>query len=145
MPIDSGPREPDGGGTYVLVIDLPEPTTIEFGAAGEFDLDTGWYAYVGSAFGPGGLSRVGRHRELAAGDRNVRHWHVDYLLGHTATSIDTVVTTTGEDTECETATALEDAGTVLPLGASDCDCKGHLVYAGTKQPLIEVVEQVFES
>lgn len=44
----------DHGGTYVLHIDLTTPATIEFGAAGTVDLDSGRYAYVGSAFGPGG-------------------------------------------------------------------------------------------
>jgi Uri superfamily endonuclease len=69
------------GGTYTLVIELPETAQIRVGALGTNTFDPGWYAYVGSANGPGGFARVERHRELAAGERDVRHWHVDYLLG----------------------------------------------------------------
>lgn len=115
-------------GTYVLLVDLVEPAHIEFGAAGTFDLDAGRYAYVGSAFGTGGLSRVQRHRELAAGRRDVRHWHVDYLLCHDAASIAGVLTATDVDRECAVAAALGEIGEMLTLGASDCDCLGHLVY-----------------
>lgn len=50
------------GGTYTLVIALPEPATIKVGALGEHGFPTGWYAHTGSAFGSGGLSRVDRHR-----------------------------------------------------------------------------------
>lgn len=117
----------DHGGTYVLHIDLTTPATIEFGAAGTVDLDSGRYAYVGSAFGPGGLSRVDRHRELAIGERDARHWHVDYLLGHPESAIVDVQTWPGLDAECDIAAELGRAGRVLPLGASDCDCEGHLV------------------
>ncbi len=79
-------------GTYVLVIDVSRSTTIDVGALGDREFTAGAYAYVGSAFGPGGFSRVDRHRELAAGDRETRHWHVDYLLGHPATRLEHAIT-----------------------------------------------------
>ena len=72
------------GGTYTLLVELPECSTVEVGALGSLDLDAGWYAYTGSALGPGGFTRVQRHREMAVGERAARHWHVDYLLGDTA-------------------------------------------------------------
>jgi Uri superfamily endonuclease len=126
--------------TYTLVIALAEPSTIEVGALGEQPLPSGWYAYTGSAFGPGGLSRVERHRELARGEREVRHWHVDYLLGHPAASIDTVVVTGGRDVECLVAGALPSAG-IADFGASDCDCSSHLAYAEDRQALLAAVER----
>ena len=67
------------GGTYTLVVSL-EATTLTFGAAGERSLRAGPHAYIGSALG-GGFTRVERHRELVAGERDTRHWHIDYLLG----------------------------------------------------------------
>ncbi|MFB6071463.1 MAG: DUF123 domain-containing protein [Halobacterium sp.] len=125
-------------GTYTLLVSLPESATVEFGAAGARDLDSGWYAYTGSAFGAGGLARVERHRELAAGERDARHWHVDYLLGHPAASIDAVYVTEREDVECETARRLADAATPVPgLGASDCDCDTHLAYASERSALAD--------
>ncbi|AEH38409.1 protein of unknown function DUF123 [Halopiger xanaduensis SH-6] len=52
------------GGTYVLVIDVPQSTTIEVGALGDREFAVGAYAYVGSAFGPGGFARVDRRRSV---------------------------------------------------------------------------------
>ena len=131
-------------GTYVLLVDLDEPASIEFGAAGRFGLESGLYAYVGSAFGPGGLSRVQRHRELADGSRDTRHWHVDYLLGHAASTLEVTLTETGVDRECTVASALAESGVTLPLGASDCDCPGHLVYESGAQSLEGIASTVLQ-
>jgi Uri superfamily endonuclease len=126
-------------GTYTLLVSLPEPAEIEFGAAGTRALDAGWYAYTGSAFGAGGLTRVERHRELAAGERDARHWHIDYLLGHAESAVEAVYVTEGEDVECETAQRLAaSAGPVAGLGASDCDCETHLAY-GSERGAVEGV------
>lgn len=127
-------------GTYTLLIELSDPATVEFGAAGERDLPTGWYAYTGSAFGPGGFSRVERHRELAAGERDARHWHVDYLLGHPASEIAAVVKSEGVDVECA-ANRTTDAKAVAGLGASDCDCESHLQYASDGESLERAVRE----
>ncbi|NIB99204.1 GIY-YIG nuclease family protein [Halobacterium sp. R2-5] len=126
-------------GTYTLLVELAEAATVAFGAKGEYDLDAGWYAYTGSAFGSGGLGRVDRHRELAAGERDARHWHVDYLLGHPETRVAAVYVTDEADVECETARALNDAAVPVPgLGASDCDCGTHLAY-GAGREAVETV------
>lgn len=114
-------------GSYVLVVDCDGPVTIEVGALGEITFD-GSYAYVGSAFGPGGLSRVDRHQELVGGERDTRHWHIDYLLGDDAVRLAAVETYPDRDIECALATALREAGCepVAAFGASDCDCGSHL-------------------
>ncbi|MFA9416987.1 DUF123 domain-containing protein [Natrinema sp. HArc-T2] len=113
-------------GTYVLVIAVPQTMSVDVGALGERTFEAGTYAYIGSAFGPGGFSRVDRHRELAAGERDTRHWHIDYLLGQSATTLETAITFPDADRECELATQLP--GTpVDDFGASDCDCAGHLL------------------
>jgi len=123
-------------GTYTLLVSLPVPTTVEFGAKGAYNLDAGWYAYTGSAFGSERLARVERHRDLAAGERDARHWHVDYLLGHPESSVDAVYVSENEDVECQTARRLADeAGSVVGLGASDCDCETHLAYAPDRETL----------
>lgn len=68
---------PDGKGTYVLIACVSEMKRVEIGQLGKFDLVPGYYAYVGSAFGAGGLrARVGHHLESTAAPR----WHIDYLL-----------------------------------------------------------------
>ncbi|MEE6210595.1 GIY-YIG nuclease family protein [Salarchaeum sp. III] len=123
-------------GTYTLVVALDESATVTFGAAGDRDLAAGHYAYTGSAFGPGGLSRVDRHRDLAAGERDTRHWHVDYLLGHPDSRLVEAHTVENADRECEIARALVGTLTPVPgLGASDCDCDTHLAYAAAREEL----------
>ncbi|MFB6202789.1 MAG: DUF123 domain-containing protein [Halorhabdus sp.] len=132
-------------GTYTLVIVLDEQATIEFGAAGERDLPAGGYAYTGSAFGASGFSRIDRHRELAVGERDVRHWHVDYLLGHAATAIDDVVRTVGGDVECTVASAIAAKTTPIDgIGASDCHCDTHLAYAPDRDRLRRIVVDAHE-
>lgn len=114
-------------GSYVLVVECDGPVIVEVGALGEITFD-GTYAYVGSAFGTGGLSRVDRHRRVASGEHDVRHWHIDYLLGASATRLASVETYPDRDIECALATALREAGCkpVASFGASDCDCGSHL-------------------
>ncbi|WP_232701362.1 GIY-YIG nuclease family protein [Halobacterium wangiae] len=132
-------------GTYTLVVSLPASDTVEFGARGAYDLEAGWYAYTGSAFGAGGLKRVQRHCDLAAGDRDARHWHVDYLLGHPASSVDAVYVTDDEDVECEAARRLAAAASpVAGLGASDCDCDTHLAYAPSRDTLATAAAAVHD-
>lgn len=138
----------DGGilvtsGTYTLLIALPEAATITFGAAGERDLQAGVYAYTGSAFGPGGFSRIDRHRRVATGKNDARHWHVDYLLGHPGTRITDVVRSAGADVECAVSRRLP--GEPVPgIGASDCDCHTHLVHLGQGQALDDDVRRAHE-
>jgi endonuclease-3 len=115
------------GGTYTLLLELPEATTIAVGALGEHRFPAGWYAYTGSAFGSGGFGRVDRHYELAAGERETRHWHIDYLLGHPDSRIRGDVRTPETDIECAVAETLPD-GPIDGFGASDCDCVSHLAY-----------------
>lgn len=54
------------GGTYTLLVAVPDATTVEVGALSRIAFEPGWDADTGSAFGPGGLGRVDRHRDLAA-------------------------------------------------------------------------------
>ena len=118
-------RQRDAGGTYTLLIDLPATTTVTVGALGTHRLSAGAYAYTGSALGPGGFARVTRHRRTARDDHDVRHWHIDSLLGDTPATIDRVYYASGADVECSVADRLP-AGPVDGFGASDCGCVSHL-------------------
>lgn len=126
------------GGTYTLMLHLDTDTAIEVGALGTHGFDAGWYAYTGSALGPGGFARVDRHHELSAGERDTRQWHVDYLLGHPAVSIRADVRTPGADAECEIADALPD-GPVAGFGASDCGCDSHLSFFADEGTAMQAV------
>jgi len=117
-------------GTYVLALWLEASRDISIGRLGAFRFPAGWYLYVGSAFGPGGLdARLGRHqRTFAAGKR--AHWHVDYLRQQTvwggAWGCDSP-----HRLECTWAAALHRLPgaeiVVSGFGASDCRCRAHLV------------------
>lgn len=114
-------------GTYILVVGLDGGATIRFSAAGRRHLPEGSYAYVGSAFGAGGLdARIERHREVASGARDVRYWHIDHLTGHPPSRVLDAIRYPGVRVECDLARALP--GEPVPgLGASDCGCATHLV------------------
>ena len=130
-------------GTYTLLVELDEPAVIEFGAVGERSLAAGYYAYTGSAFGPGGLSRVERHRRVAEGSNETRQWHVDYLLGADDSRLVSVRTAADRAVECEIATSL-DAEPIPGIGASDCDCETHLHYRRSLDAMQSVIGAAYE-
>jgi endonuclease-3 len=132
------------GGTYTLVLQRSREAVVEVGALGEHRFPSGWYAYTGSALGTGGFSRVDRHRAVAAGENDTRHWHVDYLLGAAATRVVTVVTTAA-DVECAVARRIDEAlgtgGQFDGFGCSDCGCRSHLAFDGDEETVLTAVRQ----
>ena len=115
-------------GTYALIMTSTDSRRLSIGRLGCLALRTGWYVYVGSAFGPGGLrARLAHHRKVAARP----HWHVDYLRLHVPL---TGVWYTHDPArrEHQWAGVLHQlTGADLPLpgfGSSDCGCSSHLVH-----------------
>ena len=63
-------------GTYAIVFRGRESAEIAVGRWGVLQIHPGYYVYVGSAFGPGGVrARVERHFRKS----KRQHWHIDYL------------------------------------------------------------------
>lgn len=92
-------------GTYVLIASVLRMKRIGIGQLGEFDIVPGFYAYVGSAFGSGGLrARIGHHSESAASP----HWHIDYLL-QVAEPVEVWYATASQKLEHDWADLLEKA------------------------------------
>ena len=119
---------PDRPGTYALILRLAHLATIGVGRLGCFQFPPGWYAYVGSAHGPGGLAaRVSRHLRWP----KPLHWHVDYLRA-VAEPIEAWFAVGSGRRECAWAEGLADLpGAAIPVprfGASDCRCAAHLIY-----------------
>jgi Uri superfamily endonuclease len=118
-------------GTYVLALWLERAQAIRVGRLGDVVFPAGWYLYIGSALGPGGLAaRLARH--LARIDTGKRaHWHVDYLRERAVWAGAWGRASTLR-LECEWAGALRTrpgARIVAPgFGASDCRCPAHLVH-----------------
>lgn len=113
-------------GTYALLLRLPQDDWLTIGRLGRFLLPRGFYAYVGSAFGPGGLRSRLRHHL-----RPVRrpHWHLDYLR-----QVAQPVEIWGAPVRREHDWAAEfgewpETGVPAPrFGASDCQCVSHLFH-----------------
>ena len=119
-------------GTYVLLLSLPAAASITVGVLGTHRFPGGYYAYVGSALGPGGLAaRIRRHLTPTARP----HWHIDALRAHSQPVA--VWYATGEERcECTWAAALSRLdGASIPargFGSSDCSCAGHLLHFASR-------------
>lgn len=121
-------RLPNMPGTYLLLFHLAARKRVEVGRLGKCTFSKGWYAYVGSAFGPGGLAaRLRRHLRM---DKK-QHWHVDYLRA--AASVKEIwISTVTHSLEHRWAEALQSAPwtdcSVDAFGSSDCNCPSHLFH-----------------
>ncbi len=88
----------------------------------------GFYLYIGSAFGPGGLGgRLSHHLSPVESP----HWHIDYLRPVTSLA-EVWVTEDRQKREHEWAQALAASReAIIPkpgFGASDCHCRAHLFF-----------------
>jgi Uri superfamily endonuclease len=129
-------------GTYILIIDLPEPATTKVGSLGALTFDRGYYLYVGSALG--GLDgRLRRH--LASTKRP--HWHVDHVLS-LGRIVEIWYALGLARMECAWAETLrcwpEAAPFGAPLGASDCSCFTHLFYSA-QRPSFDALKERLET
>ena len=67
-------------GTYTLILSCASDARIQVGRLGTMQLQRGYYVYLGSALGPGGLrARIAHHQKLSTRP----HWHIDRLRAHT--------------------------------------------------------------
>ncbi|MCG3207013.1 MAG: hypothetical protein FOGNACKC_00613 [Anaerolineae bacterium] len=122
-------------GTYVLLLHLDNDSTITVGRLGTFDFPAGWYTYVGSAFGAGGLlGRIKHH--LQPTDRP--HWHIDYLR-QLAPVQEIWLSPDTERREADWVDLMVDIPGAVALvegfGASDTTKETHLFYFDVKPSL----------
>ena len=119
---------PRARGTYILILRLDRMRTLQIGSLGRFRFPVGYFAYVGSAHGPGGLGgRLKHHLNPSAPSR----WHIDTL--RKAARLDQVWLTRGEEIQEHAWAALlhESLKGKVPVkgfGSSDCGCVTHLFH-----------------
>jgi len=130
------------GGTYALVLFCPGDELVQIGKLGPVQLRRGFYIYVGSALGPGGVrARVAHH--ASASKRP--HWHIDYLRPHTR--IDRVWYSHGrvrrEHQWARFIRALKGASVpIAGFGSSDCRCATHLFFFARRPSLEGLAKSV---
>jgi len=115
-------------GTYALILSCTSNARIQIGRLGTMKLQRGYYIYLGSALGPGGLrARIAHHQKPSPRP----HWHIDYLRAHTPIQC-IWFSCDGRRREHQWALMVKTmSGTTIPFlrfGASDCDCRSHLYF-----------------
>ena len=121
-------------GTYALILRNYSKATIQIGRWDRICVKPGYYSYIGSAFGPGGVrARVSRHLRK----EKRKHWHIDYLHGYME-PVGIWYTHDRRHLEHIWARSLADVGGIMSVhgfGCSDCNCDSHLFHAPTKSAL----------
>lgn len=122
-------------GTYALILRSASRTRVDIGAWGRMYVEPGYYIYVGSAFGTGGVrARVLRHVRRA----KTCHWHIDYLT-ESCTPVAVWHSHERERLEHDWARILCDMSGMSPIkgfGCSDCKCYTHLFQTSAAPDLV---------
>ena len=120
---------PAAPGTYLLAFQSDSSGSIQVGRKGRCELVPGYYFYIGSAFGPGGLrARLKHHYNISQRP----HWHLDYLRPHLTLE---KIWYSLDLQRYEHAWAKNMIYTMqleIPMpgfGASDCHCDSHFFYS----------------
>ena len=131
------------GGTYALILFCARAEQVQVGKLGLLELRRGFYVYVGSALGPGGVpARIAHHRKVSQRP----HWHIDYLRAHTRLeriwySHDRI------RREHRWARIISELrGATVPIvgfGSSDCRCATHLFFFRRQPSFREFRESLF--
>ncbi len=126
------------GGVYVLLLRIDQSSTVEVGRKGIFDFTPGWYTYIGTAHGSGGLqSRLSRHVRRLGNNKRPR-WNIDYVREHAVVE-EVWFAELPAEAECRWSLALSrlsDTSVPAPgLGSGDCNvCPAHFYKLSRKLP-----------
>lgn len=130
-------------GTYALILGCDTNTRVQVGRWGEIELRPGYYIYVGSAFGSGGIKAlVSRHWLM----HKRKHWHIDYLREYVS-PMEAWISYKAERLEHKWAQVFYDMSVMTPIqgfGCSDCKCCSHLFNAA-KLPRITAFRPAIEN
>ncbi len=123
---------------------VKETHTVKVGALGNVKLEKGTIAYVGSAWGPGGLgARICRHLSK---EKKLK-WHIDYILSSDKVEITHVIylPNAPKHLEEKLATELAKKGNIpaKKLGATDTKAPTHLIHL--QQPPEQALHKILET
>ena len=118
---------------------------LAIGRLGRYDFPAGYYLYVGSAFGKGGIAARLAYHEHPVKARP--HWHIDYFRPHVALIESWSVATAAHLESCWARHLAAGPGIRVPapgFGASDSDFISHLLYSGARPPRHLIVEALMD-
>jgi len=129
-------------GTYLVVLKNSQAKTIRIGKLAQLDIRKGYYVYIGSALGPGGvIARLRHHSKICTKP----HWHLDYLRAETE-FYQAYAQYSVERKECEWAAALAGSAVVSEpmkgFGSSDCQCGSHLFYSSSYAKVVRTISLI---
>lgn len=131
-------------GTYIVVLKSEQAKTIQIGKLAQLNIQKGYYVYIGSAMGPGGVTaRLKHHRKVSTRP----HWHLDYLRAETA-FYNAYALHSPERKECGWAAVMAKTEAVSEpmkgFGSSDCKCNTHLFYFSSSVKMASAIRQIPE-
>ncbi len=134
-------------GSYLLILHLQHHLAhIPIGHLGVFNFTAGYYLYIGSAFGAGGLPARLQHHQRHTKKRP--HWHIDYIRPymHILESWSVSGTPPLERLWCTILTTTQAFHIPIPgFGASDSPCRAHLFYTATHPRNTSLAKNIFAS
>ncbi len=114
-------------GTYTLILRSQGSHAIQVGRFARIQIEFGYYLYVGSAFGPGGVkARVSRHCRK----EKPKRWHIDYVR-ESMQPVEAWYSHAKQRLEHRWARILlemKGSSAVKAFGCSDCRCHSHLFH-----------------
>jgi sugar fermentation stimulation protein A len=118
-------------GTYTIIVECRSDRHVRFGMLGRAKVRKGYYLYTGSALGLGATS-LERRLERHGSRSKKRRWHIDYLTTNCDCKVKgAVYLISGRRLECKVARLISKELNLTPIlpriGASDCNCEGHLL------------------
>ncbi|MFN3504697.1 MAG: DNA/RNA nuclease SfsA [Caldimicrobium sp.] len=124
IPIELLKEEFKNSGSYLVILEVKSSVAPLVGHLGEIPLKKGYYVYVGSAK-KNLYQRINRYLRK----NKKKFWHIDYLLD-VAKIYKIVPILSSKSWECEIASELSNFAetSIKNFGASDCNCKSHLLY-----------------
>ncbi|MCM8769502.1 MAG: GIY-YIG nuclease family protein [Candidatus Omnitrophica bacterium] len=126
-------------GTYLLIFRSQRQKQVKVGQLGTISLYPGFYLYVGSAFGLGGLAARIRHHLVFS---EKPHWHIDYVRPYL--KLERICYFLEEKQEHRWAKKLtSEPGVRLPLigfGSSDCHCASHFFFTPCRRVVFRIAQ-----
>ena len=130
-------------GTYALLLYLPARTPLKAGGLEPHAFVRGWYLYVGSAQGPGGVAaRIGHHLR----SHHPPRWHLDYLRPWSRPRGAWAGPCAREHQWAALLGRLPGAQfPVVGFGSSDCRCPAHLIFLPRRPAPVAVARFIFQA